>query len=121
MQLLSYTDPNGSTLTVDQGDDRIHITTNHPVTLDADAVRLLTSALAGEQVASGRIVAGREYRLLPNPQRADGQELRVLAGVTRVMALEGPRVSGDVAVMGIDDSEADGIGESGLVHQRYLA
>lgn len=121
MQLLSHTDPHGNTVTVDQGDDLIHITTNGSVTLDADAVRLLTSALAGEQVASGRIVAGREYRLLPNPQRADGQDAQFLAGVTRVMALEGPRASGNVGVMAIDDSDADGIGESGLVHQRYLA
>ncbi|MBQ1064458.1 hypothetical protein [Micromonospora sp. C41] len=121
MQLLSYTDPDGNTLTIDQGDDLIHITTNRSVTLNDEAVRLLTKALAGEQVSAGRIVAGREYRLLPDPQRASDTYARFLDGVTRVMALEGPRVSGDVLVMTIDDSDADGIGESGLVHQRYLA
>ncbi|WP_422744381.1 hypothetical protein ACN27B_08800 [Micromonospora sp. WMMD754] len=121
MQLYSYTDPDGNIIAVDQGDDLIHLTTSGSVTLDHTAARHLTAALAGKQVPAGPIVAGREYRLLPDPQRADGHNAEFLAGVTRVMALEGPRVTGNVVVMAIDDSDADGIGDSGLVHRRYLA
>ncbi|MEV2239579.1 hypothetical protein [Micromonospora sp. NPDC049891] len=120
MALLRIEDPNGVILTVEEGDDRLHITVNGSIELDDTATRRLASVLQGGADPDAPIVSGREYRLLPNPQRSDGHERAVsfLHDATRVMALRGPNRGGDVLVMAIDGPHAD---ESGLVHARFLA